>query len=343
LAALYQKSQQFKDPDSRRSAQKEPQMQRTITSAAYDARILKLRLPEQDLLKDNAERCSADPASLAGIGRAVGQQVRIKRRDDSHFDAVYTVNQPNPDVPTRADVVRTGLTGRERLGDGGELEEVTVEATVLDAPGESTGVRFFEVAEDAGHRSFFIVIAPHGGMIEKPTDEQAAEVILQLRTAGFPASMWVCKGFGDATKGASARFHITSDDIHPASFPLLGSLMSRRFFYGVSFHGFAQKGDEADIYIGGAAPPRLKAAVQRALNRAGLSSLKVKISTSEDSSKFQGGSKENVINRLAPRRGIQLEQSEKARAFHKEIAGAVADVFASPWRWLLWTLMRAFR
>jgi phage replication-related protein YjqB (UPF0714/DUF867 family) len=199
------------------------------------------------------------------------------------------------------------------------------------------------VAEDAGHRSFFIVIAPHGGMIEKPTDEQAAEVILQLRTAGFPASMWVCKGFGDATKGASARFHITSDDIHPASFPLLGSLMSRRFFYGVSFHGFAQKGDEADIYIGGAAPPRLKAAVQRALNRAGLSSLKVKISTSEDSSKFQGGSKENVINRLAPRRGIQLEQSEKARAFHKEIAGAVADVFASPWRWLLWTLMRAFR
>ena len=98
-------------------------MQRTITSAAYDARILKLRLPEQDLLKDNAERCSADPASLASIGRAVGQQVRIKRRDDARFVAVYTVNQSNPDSPGRADVVRTGLTGRERLGDGGELEE----------------------------------------------------------------------------------------------------------------------------------------------------------------------------------------------------------------------------
>jgi hypothetical protein len=67
-------------------------------------------------------------------------------------------------------------------------------------------------------------------MIEAHTDEQAAAVVMQLRTAGFPASMWVCKGFGDATKGAWERWHITSDDIHPASFPLLGSLMSRRSF-----------------------------------------------------------------------------------------------------------------
>ena len=125
------------------------------------------------------------------------------------------------------------------------------------------------MAEDAGDQSYFVVIAPHGGMIEKPTDEQAAAVISQLRTAGFPASMWVCKGFGDATKGASDRWHITSDDIHPASFPLLGSLMSRRFFYGVAFHGFAQQGDEADIYIGGAAPRRLKEALQTALNGLG--------------------------------------------------------------------------
>jgi phage replication-related protein YjqB (UPF0714/DUF867 family) len=317
-------------------------MQRKITSAAYDARILKLRLPEQDALKDNAERCSADPASLASIGRAVGQQVRIKRRDDARFVAVYTVNQSNPDSPGRADVVRTGLTGRERLGDGGELEEATVEATVLDAPGESTGVRFIEVAEDTGDQSYFVVIAPHGGMIEKHTDEQAAAVISQLRTAKFRASMWVCKGFGDATKGASDRWHITSDDIHPASFPLLGSLMSRRFFYGVAFHGFAQQGDEADIYIGGAAPRWLKGALQTALNGVDPS-LKVKISTREDSPKFQGFRPENVINRLARGRGIHLEQSAKARVFHKEIAGAVANVFGSPWRWLLWTLMRAFR
>ena len=41
------------------------------------------------------------------------------------------------------------------------------------------------MAEDAGDQSYFVVIAPHGGIIKKPTDEQAAAVISQLRTAGF--------------------------------------------------------------------------------------------------------------------------------------------------------------
>src|SRR5262249_9535421 len=129
------------------SLQKRSLMQTTI-NPAYEARILKLRLPEQDSLKNDAERCSADPASLASIGRGVGQQVRIRRRDDSRFVAVFTVNQANPDSGGRRDVVRTGLTGRERLGDGAELEEATVEASVLDPPGAATGVRFFEVADD---------------------------------------------------------------------------------------------------------------------------------------------------------------------------------------------------
>src|SRR5262245_57714497 len=127
-------------------------MRRMSTAAAYDARILKIRLPEQDSLKKSAERCSADPVSLTNIGRAVGQQVRIKRRDDPRFVAVYTVNQPNPDDPSRADIVRAGRGGRERLGTSGELDAI-VEATVLDA-------RFFEVARNAGDQ--FVVIAPHG-------------------------------------------------------------------------------------------------------------------------------------------------------------------------------------
>ena len=55
-------------------------MQRTTATATYHARILKLRLPEQDSLKDAAERCSADPVSLASIGRArVGEASRCVR------------------------------------------------------------------------------------------------------------------------------------------------------------------------------------------------------------------------------------------------------------------------
>ncbi len=109
-------------------------MQRTTSTAAYDARILKLRLPEQDSLKNDAERCSADPAGLASIGRAVGQQVRIRRRDDSRFVAVFTVNQANPDSSGRPDVVRTGLTGRERLGDAAELERRPSKLAYLTPP-----------------------------------------------------------------------------------------------------------------------------------------------------------------------------------------------------------------
>jgi phage replication-related protein YjqB (UPF0714/DUF867 family) len=107
--------------------------------------------------------------------------------------------------------------------------------------------------------------------------------------------------------------------------------MSRRFFYGVAFHGFAREDGQAHIYIGGAAPLPLKETVECFLNRLGLP-LEVKISTRHDPPEFQGFSPENVINRLAAS-GIHLEQSADARARHKEIAGAVAKVFASLGDW----------
>jgi len=50
-----------------------------------------------------------------------------------------------------------------------------------------------------------------------------------------------------------------------------------------------------------------------------------------------------LINRLAPGRGIHLEQSAKARVFHEEIASAVGSIFASPWRRRLWTSLGIFR
>jgi hypothetical protein len=107
-----------------------------ITRTEYDAQILKLRLPEQDALKNYAERCSADPVVLNSIGRAVGHQVRIKRKDDPLFFALYTVKQPNPPAdlrdPSRANVVHTGQAGRERLGTPAEMK-VVVHATVVDS------------------------------------------------------------------------------------------------------------------------------------------------------------------------------------------------------------------
>lgn len=313
-----------------RHEQVEKRQQKTMRTE-YTAQIRKLRLPEQEELKNESERCSADPVMLESIGRALGQQVRIKRSDGSGFVALYTVKQANPDAdlgdPGQADVVRTGQTGRERLGTADEMEAI-VQAKVVDAAPQSGAVSFFELAKVDGEQAYFIAIAPHGGEIEPHTDEQAEDAFAELTAGNFPASLWLCKGDGDAAKGAFDRWHITSTDLQPACFPLLLSLMPRQFCYGVAFHGFQPKEGEADIYIGGGASRPLKVAIERALNDLDLP-IEVKISTCYDDPKFQGFSPENIINRLSTR-GIHLEQSSEARKkFGGEIASAVAEVFAS--------------
>ena len=53
-----------------------------------------------------------------------------------------------------------------------------------------------------------------------------------------------------------------------------------------------------------------------------------------DDAKFQGFSADNILNRLATS-GIQLEQSLEAREFRAQIACAVANVFASHLRFLI--------
>jgi hypothetical protein len=68
--------------------------------ATYDAAITRA-LDAQEDLKDHPEHCSADPARLATVGRARGQQVRIYRDADTH----YTVSEVRPEtVDTVADV-----------------------------------------------------------------------------------------------------------------------------------------------------------------------------------------------------------------------------------------------
>ena len=304
-----------------------------IMTTEYDAQILKLQLPEQDALNNDAERCSADPMVLNSIGRAVGHQVRIKRKDDPRFFALYTVKQPNPPAdlsdPSRANVVHTGQAGRERLGATVEMK-VVVHATVVDTaplPYEPIGVRFFEVTEDDGKQAYLIAIAPHGGEIEKHTDEEAECLREELVSKGYSASAWICKGYGDKLKGASDRWHITSTDLHPASFPLLRTIITRKFRYGVAFHGFSKQLGEADVYIGGGAAEYLKKAIKNALEALSLP-IKVRIATTTDNPKFQGCSPDNIINRLAAQ-GIHIEQSARAREYSKDIAKAIVTVYRS--------------
>jgi hypothetical protein len=99
--------------------------------------------------------------------------------------------------------------------------------------------------------------------------------------------MWMCKGYGDEVKGASDRWHITSTDLHPASFRLLQTIAARKFCYGVAFHGFSKRPGDADLYIGGRASETVKRAIRNALEAANLP-VDIKIATATDNPKFQG-------------------------------------------------------
>jgi len=147
-----------------------------------------------------------------------------------------------------------------------------------------------------------VVIAPHGGMIERYTDCQAERVAVEL--SGI--SCWRCKGW-KPDNGAFDRWHITSTDIHEASFPLLNSIVNRGFAHAVAFHGFS----EDDILIGGGASDsfktELKEAIDDALNSES-SACKVTIRIARPEDNPNGDSPENIVDRLASGNGIQIEQ-----------------------------------
>ena len=293
--------------------------------AAYGASIKKALDPEQKDLIKHKEHCSADPEKLATVGRALGHQVRIKRNDDEY--GLYTVSEVRPENPDN--IVRMGKGGRERLGKSdefdGTLDSQVPHATLTDAEAERNG-EFVERLDDDGAHTGLIAIAPHGGDIEAYTDQQAERVRSQL--AGKGVSSWRCKGWHP--KGAFDHWHITSTDIHEASFPLLNSVISRGFSYAVAFHGFDDDDIPDDILVGGLACETLKEKVKEAIEGVVGSDFTVHITKPDD--RFGGDDKRNIVNRLTAggRHGIQIEQKKGPREkYALTIADAVAKVYDS--------------
>jgi phage replication-related protein YjqB (UPF0714/DUF867 family) len=295
-----------------------------VLMATYDASVKKALKPSQQDLIDDKEHCSADPDKLATLGRERGHQVRIKRNDSEY--GLYTVSQIRQESPNH--IVRMGSTGRKRLGTSdefvGSLDSQVPHPTFDDADAE-TNNEFVERLEDNGTHTGLIVIAPHGGDIEPHTDQQAERVASRL--AAKAVSSWRCKGFkGD---GSFDRWHITSTDIHEASFPRLDSVISRGFTYAVAFHGFDDPEIPFDILIGGAAPYSLKQDIETAIKGA-ITSSDITVHIASPDEKFGGDSLKNIVNRLTAggANGIQIEQSPRARASHwGDIADAVANVY----------------
>ncbi|MDD5322547.1 MAG: poly-gamma-glutamate hydrolase family protein [Methylococcales bacterium] len=293
--------------------------------ATYEASINKALDPEQAELIDRKEHCSADREKLETAGRLLGHQVRIKRNDNEY--GLYTVSevrQENPD-----NIVRMGKGGRERLGTSDEfdatLDSQVPRPALADSDAEAQG-EFVERLDDNGWHTGLIAIAPHGGDIEPHTDQQAERVASQL--AGKGVSAWRCKGWHP--RGAFKHWHITSTDIHEASFPLLNLAISRGFRYAVAFHGFEDPDIEHDILIGGLAPDALKENVKEAIEGVVGSDFTVHITKPDE--QFGGDDRRNIVNRLTAggANGVQIEQKIGPREkYAPAIADAVAKVYAS--------------
>src|SRR5215207_8302501 len=294
-----------------------------IPVASYAVSV-KMALSSQDDLIGHPEHCSADPEKLEGVARACGQQVRIQRNRSQY--GVYTVSEVRQESPD--DIVRMGASGRQRLDTSAEFAGTLtsrVPHPTFTAVQAEVNSEFIERLKDNGRHNGLVAIAPHGGDIEPYTDQQAERVAARL--AAKAVSAWRCQGW-KKPEGAFERWHITSIDIHPASFPLLQRIASRGFRYAVAFHGFGQQ----EILIGGgtAADP-LKAEIKGAIKRAiAGSGIPVRIATPDEG--YGGDSPRNIVNRLTAggEHGIQIEQSFSAReSYWQAIADAVADVYGA--------------
>jgi phage replication-related protein YjqB (UPF0714/DUF867 family) len=297
--------------------------------ASVDATLHKALSSQEDLIA-RREHCSVDPRVLDALGASAGEQIRIERTPNEL--ALFTISERRDE--NEGLVVRAGLVGRRRLGTEDEFATTVstpiADPTLSDADAEERG-ELVERLDDDGISRTLIVLAPHGGDIERHTDEQADRVASSL--AAFAVTSWRCKGYrarrADGTGGAFDCWHITSSDLAPASFPGLGSVIDRGFRHAVAFHGF----DDPDVLIGGSAPPALKERVRCAVDRAlAGSGITVRVATPED--RYGGDDERNIVNRLSRGGvgGVQLEQSLPAR---RDNGTAIADAVAGVYRLLL--------
>lgn len=250
---------------------------------------------------EDREYCLLPPAVLAGRDLAVGHQVRLGREEHC---ALFTVVGSD-------EAVVVSEAGRDRLGTEGP---VWIDSTVETATNGPVAGSFEEAVADGGDH--LLACAPHGGQMEEWTDKQAERL-----AAALGGTAWVCLGRWPNWE-AFHRWHVTSNDLHPASFPKLDAIADRGFDRAVSFHAWRKAG----VGVGGAAPRDLRVAVRDAIDAVVGEDHPVTLATD---ARYRGDSPENVVNWLTAdgTSGIQIEQGRAVREDHSDdIAEAVAAV-----------------
>lgn len=257
-----------------------------------------------------------DASTLREVGTGSGDQVRLSATDrDAVFSSVLAT------VPRGIEDGWDCSPICERLAVPPETE-LTIAPfgphPTFDSRQEASDHdELVEYLNDFEGDSNLVSTAPHGGWIEYGTETQSRLVAEQLGAVD-----WSCVGFNSGG-GAYDRWHITSTELSPRSFPKLGELARRKFQYAVSFHGFGEPG----VAVGGGASHDLKRRVRDAIERATDGVYDVFIPA--DNSPYAGSTAENYVNWLTTQgEGIQIEQHIDVRRDHgAAVAEAVVDVF----------------
>ncbi|MCP3140869.1 poly-gamma-glutamate hydrolase family protein [Pyxidicoccus xibeiensis] len=281
---------------------------------------------------------------LTQLGTGVGRQVRVRTGSGATFgeglctvtaalDAgtgvvrMHTEGVTRLDMAPDAGVVLTALHGTNNDKAGITYHaptETEAELNALQAQSPKPNELLERLADD-GLNNTLIYTAPHGGSIEMQTAEQ----VERIAPASTPkVSTWRVKGWYAGTNNAKDHWHITSTDLHEASFPSLGNVLGRDFRYAVSFHGYSDATyPDAGVLVGGREDEVFRQGVAEvitdALRGKNLEVLHVP-------PKLAGFEPENFVNRLAlDGKGLQIEQSNTARVNHWDlIADAVKAHYA---------------
>jgi hypothetical protein len=159
---------------------------------SYDARLIPSINARNGPIR---KHCSAHRSQIATIGRDKGQQVRVERYapDGATLSALalYTIIDVHDE---ELDVVLVGYRDpesrnhdlRDRLGLSstdpftGKINSQVTDPPLTDREAKEDGEFVERLTDNRRHRGL-IVIAPHGGDIERHTDEQEERVRLGMR------------------------------------------------------------------------------------------------------------------------------------------------------------------
>jgi phage replication-related protein YjqB (UPF0714/DUF867 family) len=297
----------------------------TLAIASTQIDVLKAKSSMLSYL--TSENCTIDPELKSNLGFQIGQQIRITVKSASNKYGLVTLHSNYQDG-TDDDDIRMRLTGRQRFDRSGSfdayIEGAGIRTDLSKAQCQSNNEYCEYLVETSTEHSDVVFCAVHGGLIENYTDEMAEWAQARVDTHhSKEASAWYAAGWQSAI-GAYDAWHITSTDVSPISFTLLGQIDERDFTYAVSFHGYSG----SDILVGGGSNLTLKNAVKNAIEDVVDGAYDVEVVTTGS---YAGTSPDNFVNWLTfnGAGGVQIELPYGARSGYAQvIAEAVADVFA---------------